>query len=126
MTLGSISSWSKQEGDSFGAGDVLCTIDTDKASVDFESQDDGILAKILRDGANAQDLPIGTPICVTVEEEEDVAAFADFVPDDPIVEGEASSSEPPAAAAEPADPPALQGRRGAEEHDEREGLVVEH
>lgn len=99
MTSGSISSWSKREGDSFGAGDVLCTIDTDKASVDFESQDDGILAKILRDGASAQDLPVGTPICVTVEEEEDVAAFADFVPDDPIVEGEASSSEPPAAAA---------------------------
>lgn len=78
MESGTIASWNLQVGDSFSAGDVLCSIETDKASVDFEAQDDGVLAKILREGANAADLPIGTPICVVVEEEGHVAAFADF------------------------------------------------
>ena len=82
MEMGTIGSWGKAEGDEFIAGDVLCSIETDKASVDFEAQDDGILAKILRQGSNAQDIPIGTPICVVVEDPADVAAFADYVADD--------------------------------------------
>lgn len=79
METGTIASWTLAEGDSFGAGDVLCSIETDKASVDFEAQDEGILAKILFQGAEAADLPVGTPICVVVEEAEDVAAFGDYV-----------------------------------------------
>ena len=47
METGTIASWSKQEGDSFGPGEVLCSVETDKATVDFEAQDDGVLAKIL-------------------------------------------------------------------------------
>lgn len=78
MESGTIASWALKEGDEFSAGDVLCSIETDKASVDFEAQDDGILAKILKEGKNAEDVPIGEPICVVVEEADDVAAFADF------------------------------------------------
>ena len=80
MDSGSISSWSIKEGDSFAAGDVLCSIETDKAAVDFEAQDDGILAKILIQGGDGADIVVGAPICVVVEDEDDVAAFADFVP----------------------------------------------
>ena len=47
MTHGSISLWNKSPGDSLSPGDVLCEIETDKASVGFEVQDDGVLAKIL-------------------------------------------------------------------------------
>ena len=97
MESGTISSWTKTEGEEFSAGDVLCSIETDKASVDFEAQDDGILAKILKDGPNARELPVGTPICVVVEEPDDVAAFADFVAGD----GAASASEAATPAAEP-------------------------
>lgn len=79
METGTIASWSLEEGESFQAGAVLCSIETDKASVDFEAQDDGVLAKILKQGADAQDIAVGVPICVVVDEEEDVAAFADFV-----------------------------------------------
>jgi Biotin-requiring enzyme len=75
MEMGTIGLWNLKEGDSFGAGDVLCSIDT----VDFEAQDDGILAKILRAPPNAIDIPVGSPICVIVEDASDVAAFADFV-----------------------------------------------
>ena len=47
MTEGGIASWKKQEGDSFTTGDVLVEIETDKATIDVEAQDDGILAKII-------------------------------------------------------------------------------
>jgi hypothetical protein len=47
MTHGSISLWNKAPGDVLSPGDVLCEIETDKASVGFDVQDDGVLAKIL-------------------------------------------------------------------------------
>lgn len=47
MTEGGIASWKKQEGDSFTAGDVLVEIETDKATIDVEAQDDGVLVKII-------------------------------------------------------------------------------
>ena len=47
MTEGTIVKWYKKEGDTIGAGDLLCDIQTDKAVVSMESDDEGILAKIL-------------------------------------------------------------------------------
>jgi len=47
MTVGNIGSWSKQVGDTLSPGEVLVEIETDKAQMDFEFQDDGVLAKIL-------------------------------------------------------------------------------
>jgi len=82
MESGTIASWNKSEGEAFIAGDVLCTIETDKASVDFEAQDEGVLAKILKQGNEAIDIACGTPICVVVDEQDDVPAFADFQVDD--------------------------------------------
>jgi pyruvate dehydrogenase E2 component (dihydrolipoamide acetyltransferase) len=76
MESGTIGSWAIKEGDAFAAGDVLCSIETDKASVDFEAQDDGILAKIIV--PPGQECTIGTPICVVVADAEDVPAFANF------------------------------------------------
>jgi len=110
METGSIGKWVLQEGDSFAAGDVLCSIETDKASVDFEAQDDGVLAKILVPPAT--DVAIGTPICVVVEEQDDVAAFRDFAvaaeATSPVVttEGDDKSAEGEAVASAPSSPPA--------------------
>mmetsp|Transcript_18602 Transcript_18602/g.25808 ORF Transcript_18602/g.25808 Transcript_18602/m.25808 type:complete len:527 (+) Transcript_18602:214-1794(+) len=101
METGSIASWNMEEGDEFAAGDVICSIETDKASVDFESQDDGILAKILRTGADAKDLKVGVPICVVVEEPEDVAAFSDFTVEEEV---ESAAAPGPAATASPPSP----------------------
>mmetsp|Transcript_19688 Transcript_19688/g.42804 ORF Transcript_19688/g.42804 Transcript_19688/m.42804 type:complete len:536 (-) Transcript_19688:172-1779(-) len=105
MESGTIAKWELSEGDEFSAGSVIASIETDKATMDFEAQDDGILAKILKDGPDASDLPVGTPIAIVVEEPEDVAAFADYV----VAEDEATSSSesevpPPAATATPATP----------------------
>ena len=87
METGTIANWELSEGDEFSAGSVLCSIETDKATMDYEAQDDGFIAKILRDGPDASDLPIGTPIAIVVEELEDVAAFADYV----VLEDEGSA-----------------------------------
>lgn len=93
METGTISSWKVKEGDSFIAGDSLAEIETDKASIDFEAQDDGVVAKILVEAGSA-DIACGRPIMVTVEEVDDVAAFADYVAEEVAAE---AAPEPPAA-----------------------------
>jgi len=80
MEVGTISSWNVAEGDTFNAGDSLAEIETDKATIDFEAQDEGVVAKIFID-AGTGEIKIGDPIMVTVEDVEDVLAFKDFVPD---------------------------------------------
>jgi hypothetical protein len=47
MSEGTIVKWLKQEGDPVAPGDVLCDIQTDKAVVSFETEEEGVLAKIL-------------------------------------------------------------------------------
>jgi len=77
MEQGNLTSWHVKEGDTFGAGDSLAEIETDKATIAFEAQDDGCVAKIIvQEGTS--DITVGTPIMITVEEEEDVAAFANY------------------------------------------------
>lgn len=102
METGTIASWNMEEGDSFGPGDVICSVETDKATVDFEAQDDGVVAKILVD-AGGEELEVGVPIMITVEEEEDAPAFKDYVLD----AAPAAAAAPPAPVAEaPPAPPA--------------------
>ena len=101
MEVGTLAEWHVSEGSEFGAGDSLARIETDKASIDFEAQDDGVVAKILVQGT-AEDVAVGTPIMVTVEDPEDVAAFADFVA--PAAEAAPAA---PAADAPPAPEPVV-------------------
>jgi hypothetical protein len=115
MEMGTISKWELSEGDSFSAGSVLCSIETDKATMDFEAQDDGVLAKILRDGPTAVDLPIGSPIAIIVDDAADVAAFADYVlsVDEPAAPAAAVAPVPPSAtSAAPASPAVVGGVAG--------------
>ena len=78
MEGGTIASWNVKEGDSFGAGDSIAEVETDKATMDFEAQDEGYVAKILVD-AGGDEIKVGDPIMVIVDSEDDVAAFKDFV-----------------------------------------------
>jgi pyruvate dehydrogenase E2 component (dihydrolipoamide acetyltransferase) len=104
MEAGTIATWNVTEGQSFVAGDSLAEIETDKATMDFEAQDDGVVAKILME-AGSNEINVGVPIVVTVEDEDDVAAFKDFVAPDaeaaPVVEAAA-----PAPVVEEVAPPA--------------------
>jgi pyruvate dehydrogenase E2 component (dihydrolipoamide acetyltransferase) len=65
METGSISSWLKKEGEELQAGDVLCQVETDKAVVDYEMQDEAVLAKIVRPAGSA-DVPVGATLAFTV------------------------------------------------------------
>lgn len=74
MTEGNIAAWRVKEGDKFVAGDVLLEIETDKATMDVEAQDDGIMFKILTsDGAKG--VPVGARIGVIAEEGDDISTL---------------------------------------------------
>jgi pyruvate dehydrogenase E2 component (dihydrolipoamide acetyltransferase) len=101
METGTIASWYLKEGDSFSAGDAMAKIETDKASIDFEAQDDGYIAKILvKEGS--EDVTVGSPIMVTVEDADAVAAFQDFVL--PAAAAAAAPATPAVVAAAPEEP----------------------
>jgi hypothetical protein len=74
MTEGNIASWKVKEGDSFAAGDVLLEIETDKASMDVEAQDDGIMAKIIQ-GDGSKGIQVGTRIGVIAESGDDLSTL---------------------------------------------------
>lgn len=71
MTEGNIASWRVKEGDNFSAGDVLLEIETDKATMDVEAQEDGIMVKIMsQDGSKS--VAVGTRIAVLAEAGDDI------------------------------------------------------
>lgn len=104
MELGTIVSWEKKEGDRLNEGDLLAEIETDKATMGFETPEEGYLAKILV-AAGSKDVPIGKLVCIIVENEADVAAFKDYKDTGAPAAPKAAAPEAPAAAA-PAPPPA--------------------
>jgi len=62
MEEGVLSQWVKHEGDQVCKGDVLAVIETNKAAMEMEAYDEGVLARILvEEGAS---VPIGAPIAV--------------------------------------------------------------
>lgn len=81
MQAGNIGAWQKKAGDTIAPGDVLVEVETDKAQMDFEFQEDGVIAKVLRE-AGEKDIPVGSPIAVLVEEGTDVSAFEKFTIED--------------------------------------------
>ncbi|XP_058815368.1 dihydrolipoyllysine-residue acetyltransferase component of pyruvate dehydrogenase complex, mitochondrial isoform X2 [Topomyia yanbarensis] len=106
MELGTIVSWEKKEGDKLNEGDLLAEIETDKATMGFETPEEGYLAKILVQ-AGQKDVPIGRLVCIIVENEADVAAFKDYKDTGaPATKPAAAAAPPPPAAAPPvATPP---------------------
>ncbi|GBR15809.1 pyruvate dehydrogenase complex dihydrolipoamide acetyltransferase [Gluconobacter frateurii] len=89
MTEGKLARWLKNEGDKVSAGDVIAEIETDKATMEVEAVDEGILGRILvQEGIEG--VAVNTPIAVLVEEGEDVPA--------------ASSGQTPAIVAPAAEP----------------------
>lgn len=67
MEEGKLSKWLKNEGDSVRAGDVVAEIETDKATMEVEAADDGVLAKILIP-AGTEHVAVNAPIAIMVEE----------------------------------------------------------
>ncbi|MDX8401779.1 MAG: biotin/lipoyl-containing protein, partial [Mariprofundaceae bacterium] len=104
MTEGKIVRWLKKEGDALESGEVLAEVETDKATMELEVVDEGVLHKILQPEGSV--VPVGEPIAVIAEEGEEV-------PDDYVPEG----GTKPEAASEPEpqpEPPAPQAAARAE------------
>ncbi|KAK4186527.1 hypothetical protein QBC35DRAFT_387028 [Podospora australis] len=74
MTEGNIASWKVKEGEKFQAGDVLLEIETDKATMDVEAQEDGILMKITQ-GDGSKGVQVGSRIAVVAEEGDDISSL---------------------------------------------------
>ncbi len=92
MTEGNLAKWMVKEGDEISSGDVLAEIETDKATMEVEAVDEGVLGKILvAEGTEA--VAVNTPIALLLEDGEDASALA-----------AASAAATPAAAAPAAAP----------------------
>ncbi|KAI9497296.1 hypothetical protein BDB00DRAFT_23255 [Zychaea mexicana] len=88
MTEGTIHQWKIQEGESFSAGDVLLELETDKAQIDVEAPEDGILAKIVL--GNGEKAAVNTAIALLAEEGDDLSNV-----EMPAEESGSASSPPP-------------------------------
>nr|CAD7432508.1 unnamed protein product [Timema monikensis] len=95
MSEGTIVKWMKKEGDAIVAGDVICDIQTDKAIISLETEEEGILAKILVP-ENTKDIPVGQVIALLVGEGEDWKSV-----EAPGGSSPPASSSPPSSGAPP-------------------------
>ncbi|UCH74555.1 MAG: pyruvate dehydrogenase complex dihydrolipoamide acetyltransferase [Rhodospirillales bacterium] len=77
MTEGNLAKWLKQEGDTIAAGDAIAEIETDKATMEVEAVDEGVLGRILvPDGTEG--VAVNQPIALLLEEGEDTEAIAGY------------------------------------------------
>ena len=95
MTEGTVTRWLKAEGDAVASGDLLAEIETDKATMELEAIDDGVLGKIIV-AEGSEGIAVNTPIAVLLEEGEDASAM------DAVV----SAAAPPTPEAVPTAPKA--------------------
>jgi pyruvate dehydrogenase E2 component (dihydrolipoamide acetyltransferase) len=75
MEKGNLAKWLKKEGEAVKTGDVIAEIETDKATMEYESVDDGVMAKIVVP-EGTQDVAVNQLIAVLAQEGEDVKAAA--------------------------------------------------
>ena len=94
MTDGKLAKWLKQEGDVVAAGDVIAEIETDKATMEVEAVDEGVLGTILVP-EGTEGVAVNTPIALILEEGEDASAVATA----------STAAQAPATATAPPTPP---------------------
>ena len=92
MEKGNLTRWLKREGDKVKTGDVIAEIETDKATMEYELIDDGVLAKIVV-SEGTQDVPVNQLIAVLATEGEDPKAVLAKAPS-PAAAPAASSTPP--------------------------------
>ena len=99
MTDGNLAKWLKAEGEAIAIGDVIAEIETDKATMEVEAVDEGVLAKILVP-EGSENVAVNAVIGLILQEGEDAAAVESFAADQPAPAAPAQA--PPAAAPGPA------------------------
>src|SRR5687767_11488815 len=107
MEKGNLAKWLKKEGDSIKSGDVIAEIETDKATMEVEAVDEGVLAKILVPEGTA-DVPVNQLIALIAGEGEDPKSVqapagggAPAAAPAPAAQAQAAPTPAPAAAPQP-------------------------
>jgi len=101
MKIGVLQKWRKNEGDKVSPGEVLAEVETDKAVMDFEAFDEGVLLKrLIADGAS---VPVGTPIAIIGKAGDDIAKLVEEAKARASGQG-GNAAKPAAKAPEPAKP----------------------
>ena len=104
MEEGTLARWLVKEGDTVSSGDIMAEIETDKATMEFEAVDEGVIAKIeVPEGT--ENVKVGTVIAILAEEGEDVGDAA-------AAEVDGGSSKP--VRAEPVEAPSFFGHTAHE------------
>ena len=96
MTEGTLAKWIMKEGDAVQSGDMLAEIETDKATMEVEAIDEGVLAKILV-SEGTEGIAVNAPIAVLLEDGEDVSGIQE------AVDAASGALAPAAAVKAPAD-----------------------
>ena len=96
MEEGRILQWLKKEGDRVQGGDVLASIETDKAEIELESFGAGVLRKILV--AEGETVPVGKVIAIVAEPDEDISSLVGATAPAAPAKAEGKTPVPPAPA----------------------------
>jgi len=102
MEEGTLASWQVKEGDSVSAGDVLCEIETDKATMEVEAVDEGTIGKLLVE-EGTEGVKVNAAIAVLLEDGEDSSALDGYTPEG--VASDAGSGGPDGGSDEADDEP---------------------
>jgi len=104
MEEGTLAKWLVKEGDTVSSGDILAEIETDKATMEFEAVDDGVIGKILV-AEGSEGIAVNAPIAVLLDEGEDATtapkAPAAAPQEQPPIQSAAPTATAPATAAAP-------------------------
>ena len=98
MEEGTLAKWMVKEGDEVASGDVIAEIETDKATMEVEAVDEGVIGKIVVD-EGTEGVKINTAITILLEEGEDASAIGAMPA--PSAPAPAPAAETPANAAPP-------------------------
>ena len=101
MTDGKLAKWHKKEGDAVESGDVIAEIETDKATMEIEAVEEGVLGKILV-AEGTEEVPVNQVIALLLEDGEDVSALEGALEEAAEAPAPATASAAPAAAPAPA------------------------
>ncbi len=99
MTDGTLAKWLKSEGDAVESGDVIAEIETDKATMEVEAVDDGVIGKIIIE-AGTENVPVNDVIAILLEDGEsaddiDLSAASSGVSSEPAKQPEEKAPESP-------------------------------
>ena len=117
MEMGNIVKWHKNEGDSVSSGEVIAEIETDKALMEFEVADDGVLAKILI-AEGTVDVKVNEPIAILIQDGESLDDISDNNT------SEVSNFEEDVSSSNPLDPDIVKHTDNTDENVSSEEILV--